>query len=329
MPRKLLWLLFGAPAGLLLLSYGGICLHVRSLWPWNHVVHEDGRRTLIATILYFDHAARELPLDLLLAAAIAGGALYGASPASPLDGPAGEQERRWRRRAASASAATIAIILAGTLATGGVASLLENLAEMPTREGEPLVWGAHWRYHLLERLALMLVSFAGTAIAASWVRSPIDGERRAGLRLFGAALAMFALATILFVPTIEPFVDPRFLGHQARELLTHITVTAPLAAGVALAMSMHGQESSRSPRAAVAAIAGLPLWAAVSGVAMAAYVGVGAIVLDARATAQTVGFVPLVLSHYFEHSFTYLVVSTTAVCLVGTAVGRRTLYSRK
>ena len=30
------------------------------------MVHEDGRRTLIETILYFEHATRELPLDVIL-----------------------------------------------------------------------------------------------------------------------------------------------------------------------------------------------------------------------------------------------------------------------
>ena len=43
-------------------------------------MHEDGRRTLIETILYFEHATRELPLDVILGIAIGGSVLFAFAP---------------------------------------------------------------------------------------------------------------------------------------------------------------------------------------------------------------------------------------------------------
>src|SRR5262245_18150327 len=71
-------------AAILLTAFVIICVHTGSAWPWTHVVHEDGRRTLVETILYFEHAIRELPLDVILGLAI-GGCVFLAFPPVPDD----------------------------------------------------------------------------------------------------------------------------------------------------------------------------------------------------------------------------------------------------
>src|SRR5438132_8743427 len=81
--KSLRRLLIGAPLLTLALAFITICVHFRTAWPWNVVVHEDGRRTLLETIFYFQHALGELPLEALLAAAVAGALLRFRKPAAP------------------------------------------------------------------------------------------------------------------------------------------------------------------------------------------------------------------------------------------------------
>ncbi|CAN0555681.1 unnamed protein product, partial [Laminaria digitata] len=57
------------PLGLLLLSYGAIAVEAGTAWPWMAFVHESGDKTLLDTLLYYDHAARELPVDIALGVA--------------------------------------------------------------------------------------------------------------------------------------------------------------------------------------------------------------------------------------------------------------------
>ena len=81
------WIFVGFPAGVLLLSFVVVCVALGTIWPWTEVVHEDGSRSLLGTIFYFEHALRELPLDLLLAAAVASSAAHfhpaARKPAAP------------------------------------------------------------------------------------------------------------------------------------------------------------------------------------------------------------------------------------------------------
>src|SRR5437870_5447587 len=74
-------LLIGVPLLTLAAAFVTICVHFHTAWPWNVTVHEDGRRTLRQTIFYFEHALGELPLELLLAAAVSGALLRCRQPA--------------------------------------------------------------------------------------------------------------------------------------------------------------------------------------------------------------------------------------------------------
>src|SRR5947208_12384253 len=75
-------LLIGVPLLTLAAAFITICVRFHTAWPWNVVVHEDGRRTLFETIFYFQHALGELPLEALLAAAVAGALLRFRKPAA-------------------------------------------------------------------------------------------------------------------------------------------------------------------------------------------------------------------------------------------------------
>src|SRR5216684_3703409 len=81
--KSLRRLLIGAPLLTLAAALITICVRFHTAWPWNVVVHEDGRRTLVETIFYFQHALGELPLEALLAATVAGALLRFRKPAAP------------------------------------------------------------------------------------------------------------------------------------------------------------------------------------------------------------------------------------------------------
>ena len=150
----------------LTIAYCAISISTAQPWPWLEVVHESGDRTLIGTILYFEHGARELPLDLLLGVALGGSVLF----ASPTPTRTTSAPHRARLGLLGAGVlAVVAVIIAGTLWTGGLEMLTDNLLQLHTRPGTPLTWGAHWRYHLLSRALLMLFSLgcAGTVVLAT------------------------------------------------------------------------------------------------------------------------------------------------------------------
>ena len=143
------------PSGVVLASLIAICVHTGTLWPWGMVVHEDGRRTLAETVFYFEHATRELPLDLLLSAAVAGSVLR-FYPAVPRASTGRRQSRRMVFSFLVLSAAVIGVILVGAGIQAGDQGVAANLMQMYTREGAVPTPGAHWRYHLLSRLGVML-----------------------------------------------------------------------------------------------------------------------------------------------------------------------------
>ena len=75
--------LIGAPVLTLAVAFVTICVRFQTVWPSNVIVHEDGRRTLLQTVFYFQHALGEAPLEALLAAAVAGAVLRFRQPAAP------------------------------------------------------------------------------------------------------------------------------------------------------------------------------------------------------------------------------------------------------
>ena len=299
---------WGLSAGVLLVSYGVIAAYTSSPWLWSVIVHESGDRTLLQTILYYEHAARELPLDVVLGASVAAAARF-VLPAPSRSG------RRSRRAAAFgvALAAAAAVIVAGTLRAGGTAMLYENLFQFPTRPGEPLVWGGHWRYHLLSHLGLMLCSF-GLAGAVMLGAGRSRGYR-SGLRVFWVTLGVFLVLTILFVPKAESFTDPVFLGHQAREAFTHALVTVPMAFAACLLL---GREHWRTARPGTVQVA--VAWAiGAVGAAFGVFLVAGALATSAASQGQSDSLAVLIFPHFFEHTFSY-VVATFAACLVFEAV---------
>jgi hypothetical protein len=140
------------PLLVMLAAFGTIAAYTGNIWPWYEVVHESGNRTLLDTVFYFEHAARELPLDVLLGAAIGGSILWAFPKCNPVN-------RCQQALFVVGIVLVISIIIVGTIGSGGPVLLWDNLLQMHTRSGEALRFGSHWRYHFLSRLMLILISF--------------------------------------------------------------------------------------------------------------------------------------------------------------------------
>jgi len=298
-------LIWGVPAGVLLAAYVAIALKTNSAWPWFELVHEAGDRTLLGTVLYFEHAARELPLDVILGVAVAGSVLI----VLPADSRMAGAGSRFRQVALLVGTVVVfGTILLGTLWTGGFELLSNNLLQMHTRPGAPLVWGAHWRYHFLSRLTLILFSLAGAGLLVLITQGSFRGAGRGTPRTFASSLGLFAVLTVVFAPDRDPFVDPVFLGHQVREVFTHVLVTVPLAWGVCLSLVRAQAEVAPKNSASSRWL----LVAAVGSVLVGSYLLIGGLITSAASQGQTQSLTILLGPHFFEHTSSYLVVPLVA-----------------
>ena len=142
--RRLGWFFVGWSLLVLAVAYAAMSWEHGTPLLWNVTVHEDGHRTLAQTLFYFDHTTRELFHDLLPGVAV------GAGGAAALGGSRnGPRRIHWLIPTLLLFCCTLMIV--ETVRNLGWEELRLNLLQYPTREGEPPVWGAHWRYHLLER----------------------------------------------------------------------------------------------------------------------------------------------------------------------------------
>jgi len=286
-----------------MVAYLGIC----------SMVHEDGQRTLLGSLFYFEHALRELPLDLLLALAIGGSAIAILPQA---ERPSAQARRRRATGLALLACFAIATILAGTVWRVGASGALDNFLQYHTRPGAPLEWGSHWRYHLLSRLALLMLAVGLSGILQTLIGGEQRKITRAGPLLVASSLAAFLAFTILFSAGLRsllaPLRDPVYIGHQAREIFTHLLVTIPAAWGLCLLFARRAEDSNIPERSA-------PHWwtlfavaTGVVGALLGVAVCLASLMVDAASHGQSADLAILLFPHFFEHGFGYLVVPVTA-----------------
>ena len=260
-------------------------------------VHEDGRRTLLATIFYPRHFLREvIPSALVAAACIAAFRAYGPQ------GEAGAR-RSW------AGWVALALVLGSFGAAAleaGFAVAAGDLLQLYTRDDD-VAWGSHWRSHVLAVIALVAAAVVGAALLGRW----LDGgwrraARRSRLELGGVIVAIAAL-TLVCGPSLEPLTAARVVGHQARELATHGTITLAIAFAVLLwrhwpPAPAPARRSPRPPRE-VRLAAGIAA-------TITAYLLATGLMLDARAAGPPgAPLSALLAAHGFEHSLDYLFVA--------------------
>lgn len=301
------------PAAVLVASYIWLALSHETLRLWNVVVHESGRYTLGGTVLYFSHFLREVPIGvayaLFLLSASGNTALGGGGR-----GLRGFSLPRWVFLLGAA--VLVGGALLATSLDAGLGSALEDLLQYRTRD-DLAGYGTHWRYHWLSTLWFGAIATVAPALTRRVPGLPELGVSRAWTR---AAWVYFIALTLIFGLSTDVFVDARYAGHQAREILTHGPVTLLLGLGMLLAWSSAGRTGSeRRDRFARAT----PL---LVGVVLLVPIHLVVVSLhgDVMAEGQSaLGLSAMVAAHYFEHSLDYLLVFL--LLLGGLARGRQRL----
>ena len=298
--RTWLVLLVIVPLVLVTLAYAWLAVVHGTPWLWNVVVHEGGHYTLGQTVLFVRHHLREIPVDLVMALSLAWAVRLATTAPVPVS-------RRW-----SAVFAGLLVTTAFVTAAGqeGWWEALRDLLQFRTRDDD-VSYGSHWRFHWLST-----IWFCGAAPLLAGITAGLPGPPRSDARsrhLMFAAWGSVALLTIAFGVNADPFTSARYIGHQAREILTHGLITLPLvfalcvlAAGVVPAGTAH----PASPAARAFS------WLAVVCIPAFLIVAFGGGELEGTAQLES-GLSGVVATHVFEHLLDYLLVAATCLALVG------------
>jgi hypothetical protein len=186
---------------------------------------------------------------------------------------------------------------------------LRDLLQFRTRDDDAS-YGSHWRFHLLSTIWFCTAAplLAGITVGARGLTAS-SGESR---RLLIAAWTWFSVLTLVFGPGIEPFISQRYIGHQAREILTHGLVTLPLVfAGGVLA----GRARAPSGARRGATLPRLLAWVAVIGIPGFLAIAFSSTNLESSAQLES-GLAGVVAAHVFEHTLDFVLVLVMTMALV-------------
>lgn len=294
--RALAAFLFAFAIADLLLSYVYLVYLFQEFPLWKSVIHEQGIRNFWQTILFYEHVLREIPLDTIYALCIVGFARwYGIRPARP-------SLHRGRFNIQVAAGVLAFILVAWALASTyfylGAGAVRDNLFQWKI-DDTTFGFGLHWHFHWLGMMAVFFAT-GGVVKIAQGLLGCSTSRDRSGLLFW---LAAFLGLTVIFGFSWKSFNDPRFLGHQAREVVTFF----PLAVLPALAslIVLERDWSSPDPKGlrVVPLLTYLGLFIITMGVLLIPLWGVS--VID-YASRQDLGLVYLFASHNFEHLPDYL-----------------------
>lgn len=300
---------FAVPALVLAASYAWLALDHGTVRLWNVVVHESGRYTLGQTVLYFSHFLREVPTAVVYALFLL--AISGRTPGGiPVTALRGHAERRglvpwlgWLGLAVAIALISGALILAAR--AHGWDSALRDLLQYRTRD-DLSGYGTHWRYHWLSTLWFGAAAGVAPALVNRLAGGAVLSHRRLWLRV---AWGAFVGLTLVFGMSADVFLDVRYAGHQAREILTHGPVTLLLGIGVLLAAGGGAEPAVVPADGPALPVRGVLLLFGVLAVLVPVYLGIVGLGGDVMAQGQTqLGLGAMVGAHYFEHSLDYMLV---------------------
>jgi hypothetical protein len=283
------------------------CWHGR-LWLFDTVVHENGRLTLLGSLLYYDHFLACLPMILFFALCVAGGFALGAR------GVSSTVPRRailLARNALLPLPVFIVLTLLASVRVFGWDETRAFLFQYYERDGI-LSPGGSWNQLQVSNLPIALGSISlAFAWACSW-SGPKAGVSRPlvwrGLATLGFALVLFLTLTLCWWPGWSSFLNPRWLAHSIREIATYPLTGIPIAlAAVTAAHLWITRQGGRLPSLPLT----LPVFSMVLfGLAVAVVAGQLLLLQDTNihVIAQKPAFAPnglsipyLLAAHVFEH----------------------------
>jgi hypothetical protein len=301
------------PAAVLLASYLWLALDHGTLRLWNVAVHESGRYSLGETVLYYSHFLREVPIAVgyaLFLLSVSGNTTRGGHghQAHGLSVP------RWVLLLGAGALVGGALLM--TALSAGLGSALQDLLQHRTRD-DLAGYGTHWRYHWLSTLWFGAFAAVAPTLTRLVPELPDLGVSRFWTR---AAWGYFLVVTVIFGLSADIFVDARYAGHQAREIMTHGPVTMLLGLGMLLAWSSGSPGTgTQGPGTRMTRL----LWAVV--LLVPVHLAVVSLQGDVMAQGQSeLGLSAMVAAHYFEHSLDYLLV--LLLLLAGMSRGKSRLH---
>jgi hypothetical protein len=290
------------PLLLLILSYAWLSVSHGTPWLWNVPVHESGHYTLGETVLFVRHHLREIPVDVAMALSLAAAIRVVSAPSTlrPVKWPI------WCALILTAGS------FAASAAQEGAGEALRDVLQYRTRDDD-VGYGSHWRFHFLSTIWFAVAAALLAAVSTGTGRVLRAKRGSAGRRLNAALWGYIILLTVAFGFTTEPFTSNRYVGHQAREILTHGLITLPLVFSLAWRPDTDGAgpdaERSILPVTVTA-------WLLV--IAIPVFLAVAFAQGGLEETAQlSSGLAGVVAGHVFEHVLDYVLVALLTLSFTG------------
>ena len=299
----------------LVACYAWLAAEHRTIALWDVIVHESGRYTLGETVLYFAHFLREVPTDIAYALFLLG-AGGGVARVSDATRPA---ERGRASLVGWLALAVATLLFVGAIVASarhdGLDSALRDLLQYRTRD-DLVAYGSHWRFHWLST-----IWFGATVMVLAAIVVRLTGGRAIGRSAFWERVAWgyFVVLTLVFGLSSDVFVDTRYVGHQAREILTHGPVTALLGMGLIIGLRQWlGVDEE------VAVRPGQPWFHTAAMIVIPVYLAAIALSGDVMTAGQSEhGLVAMVAAHYFEHALDYALTTLLVIAALGLDVAYR------
>lgn len=295
-----------APALLdLFLSYAYLVYLFGGFPLWRTIIHEQGTRNFWQTIFFNEHVLRELPLNTIYALAIAGFARWcGVRPSDP---------HLCRGRFSLRSVAGVYLgvlvmwVLAATFFDLGARGVWVNLSQWKI-DDKTFGYGFHWHFHWTGMIAVIFAA-GGTVTAALGLLGRTRFGGPAGLLVW---LAAFIGLTVIFGFSWKTFNDPRYLGHQVREVVTFVPLAVLPTVAFLIILNRNGSPPKPGRLWTVPCITLWGLFVGTMGVLLIPLWGISVLNHAAR---PNLGLLYLIASHNFEHLLGYLYIIALTMLL--------------
>jgi hypothetical protein len=213
--------LIGVPALYVLVSYAYLARWHGRVTLWNTIVHENGRLSLLGSLLYFDHFLGCVPMVAFFAFCTAGG-FAAAARAPELPDPGRAQVLAVALLGGGVSLVIIAFI--ASLRTVGWQRTMDYALQRIERDGV-LSRGGTWNQLQLSNIpiALGIVALSSsTEMVLNPAReAPLSMLRYAGIGCLLVGLALNVAITVAGRCDFRTFLNPRWLAHSIREIATY------------------------------------------------------------------------------------------------------------
>jgi hypothetical protein len=213
--------LLGVPALYFLVSYCYLARWHGKPVLWNTIVHENGRLSLVGSLLYFDHFLGCVPMVAFFALCTAGGFALGARVPELAD-PA-----RAHVLAAVLLGGGVSLVIVAFVAsvrTVGWQQTMDYALQRIERDGV-LSRGGTWNQLQLSNVPIAL-GIVALSSATEMALAPSGGSPQSGLRYAGvlcllAGVILNVAITVMGGRSCRSFLNPRWLAHSVREIATY------------------------------------------------------------------------------------------------------------